>query len=95
MKKLWNEFLDGQPKAQANWDRTAKAPPKSIIKEPVKTRQRKPTQKPKETKQKESEFEEIKFVTPPVTPPPEKVTLAPKAGKDNEFWDYYDQGGKQ
>ena len=44
MKKLWNEFLDGQPKAQANWDRTAKAPPKSIIKEPVKTRQRKPTQ---------------------------------------------------
>lgn len=91
---MWDEYLNSQPKAQVNWDRNAKAPPKPILKDPVKPKPRKQHTKPKETQSKEPEFEEVKFVTPPVTPPPEKVTLAPKAGKDNEFWDFYEKGGK-
>ncbi|XP_052059391.1 uncharacterized protein LOC127736252 isoform X1 [Mytilus californianus] len=98
MKKSWEQYLGSQPKAQVNWDRNAKAPPKPILKDPEKPK--KPPQKPKNTKPKEnkpkdSEFADIKFVTPPVTPPPEKVKLAPKTGKDSEFWDYYEKGGKQ
>lgn len=98
MKKSWDQYLGSQPKAQVNWDRHAKAPPKPILKDPEKPK--KPQQKPKNTKPKEnkpkdSEFADIKFVTPPVTPPPEKVKLAPKAGKDSEFWDYYEKGGKK
>lgn len=93
LKKLWDEYQNAQPKAQVNWDRNARAPVKPVPIEPVKPKPKKQPPKPKESKQKESEFEEIKFVTPPITPPPEKVTLAPKAGKDNEFWDFYDKGG--
>ena len=95
MKKRWVEYLENQPKAKANWDRNAKAPPKPILKDTAKAKQKKPPPKTKETKPSEPEFEDIKFVTPPVTPPPEKIKLAPKAGKDNEFWDFYEKGGKK
>ncbi|KAK3089590.1 hypothetical protein FSP39_004860 [Pinctada imbricata] len=95
MKKRWNEYLDNVPKAEANWNRSAKRQRP----EPAVQQKPKSTKRPQQIKPKEQEkpaFEEVKFVTPPVTPPPQggKVQLAPKASKDEEFWKFYDQGGK-
>lgn len=95
MKKSWNDYLSSQPKAEVNWNRNAapkpKAPPDPPKPKPVK---KKPAQK--QENPSKPEFEEIVFKTPPITPPPDQgpVKLAPKAKRDNEFWDFYDKGGK-
>lgn len=93
MKKAWNVFNASQPKAARNWEPGnggAKTKPPTVSK-PKPQQKKKPPGKPKEQKQEEPAFEDVIFETPPVTPPPEKVHLAPKKEKDSEFWDYYDK----
>lgn len=93
MRKL-DEYEESRPKFTANWDRDAKRPPP-----PPKPVEKKPKPKPKPqpkqpTPKPESDivFEDIEFVTPPLTPPPAPREPPPtKVVEDDDFWDFYDQ----
>lgn len=82
------------PKAERNWEKGSAARPKpKTATEPPKPKP-KPKKQPPKSKPEEPAFEEIVFKTPPITPPPpqpEKVTLAPKQERDQEFWDFYNK----
>ena len=93
MKKSWNQYLDNVPKAEANWNRSAKRQRPAPVAQQQKPKAKKAPPKPKEPEK--PVFEDVKFVTPPVTPPPPsgKVQLDQKASRDNEFWKFYDKGG--
>ena len=94
MKRRWGEYLNSQPKLQPNWDRDAKRPPPVIQPE-----QNKPKLKPKRPKEKKNKddvvFEDVVFVTPPLTPPPPPLKTPPKPApeftRDDAFWKFYDQ----
>ncbi|XP_033744831.1 uncharacterized protein LOC117330545 isoform X1 [Pecten maximus] len=94
MRKSFREFLSSMPKAERNWEKgsTSKPKPKTA---PVQPKPKpKPKKQPTKSKPEEPAFEEIVFKTPPITPPPpqpEKVALAPKKERDQEFWDLYDK----
>ncbi|XP_061182112.1 uncharacterized protein LOC133190472 isoform X1 [Saccostrea echinata] len=94
MKKSWNDYFTNLPKAEANWNRNAapkpKPAPNPTKQKPVK---KKPTQK--QENPAKPEFEEVVFETPPITPPPDQGTVKLAPTKDNEFWDFYDKGGKK
>lgn len=95
MIQSWKEFLKTAPKFDRNWEpgqfiRSKTAP--TAEKPTRKPRPRpKPKTAPKDESNDQSAFEEFKFETPPVTPPPEKVEIVKR--KDNEFWDFYEKGG--
>lgn len=86
--------MDEQPKVSVNWDRKAAAVPKP--KPAPSPPKEKPTKKPKQTKVKSKDpaFEDVVFVTPPITPEPRKETVKVSNNnkRDDEFWEFYDQG---
>jgi hypothetical protein len=93
MKKLWNEYIQNQPKAQPNWDRNA---PRPMPPAKPNTSKKKPKVKQKSKHRKKPEpvpFENVEFKTPPLTPPVAKLEpVKSEVKKDNEFWDFYDKG---
>ncbi|XP_060071834.1 uncharacterized protein LOC132551671 [Ylistrum balloti] len=94
MRKSFREFLSSMPKAERNWEKGSTSKPKPKNDPPPSKPKPKPKKPPTKTKPDEPALEEIVFKTPPITPPPpqpEKVTLAPKNERDNEFWDFYDK----
>ena len=94
MDRDYEEFILTLPKLSANWDRNARPVKREevtqIPKRPKKEKQKK---KPNPVKTKEPVFEEVVFVTPPVTPEqPANEIVAVKNKRDDEFWNMYDQG---
>jgi len=95
MDKEIDALLENRPKAVANWDRNAtRAPLKQEQPKPAK--KPKPKSKPKETKKggKEPLFEDVQFVTPPMTPeyrPPPPIAPITNT-RDDEFWEFYEKG---
>ena len=98
----WEKYQATRPKFQANWDRNAKREPAPPTKPKPKA---KPKLRPlkKDPKQGSSHniiendivFEDIEFKTPPLTPlykPPPPPPAEAIQGKDDDFWDFYDQG---
>ena len=99
LSRQWEDYKNSLPKFSANWDRDAKrerAPPQEKPPPKPKPKPRKP---PPPTKKKENQseeaFSEVTFVTPPVTPPPPRPPSPqklPEVKRDDEFWDFYNQG---
>lgn len=94
-------YIDSQVKLEPNWDRNAVAPPKpkKPPEKPVRKLKPVPRKKPKlkaEVKDnKEPLFEDVEFVTPPLTPEilaPQLEIVAATNKRDDDFWNFYDQG---
>ena len=93
--KAWQEYEERQPTVEPNWDRNAKREPKPQMKKPVT----KPS-KPRATKAAPAKTANVKepavvFVTPPITPPPppaETIKVDKNFKKDDDFWNFYNEG---
>ena len=99
MDRDYEEFIQTLPKLSANWDRNARPQKREPVAEmPKKAKRDKPKKKPapsQATKTKEPAFEDVVFVTPPLTPEPQNETIIPvttERKRDDEFWNFYDQG---
>lgn len=103
--KSWQEYFTSQPtitharSAPARTNREPKEPDKTS-KDPKPRQPRRRNQQkagPKKAdERKNSDFEEFKFETPPITPPPDhgdKIPIASSSVKrDEEFWNFYEKG---
>jgi len=100
MDRDYEEFLKTLPKLEVNWDRNAVGVPRKkdipVMQPPKKAKPRnKPVARQPKRKQEDGPaFEEVVFVTPPMTPEPQHEQIMPVANntKDDEFWKFYDQG---
>lgn len=94
----YEKYIETLPKFAVNWNRDAVAPPKAkpipvVQNRPRRTKQqRKPATKP--TKEKDPLFEDVVFVTPPMTPevPDNSIIPVTETNKKDDFWDVYDKG---
>ena len=91
MTKAWTEYDNSRTTLQPNWNREAKREkpqdPVPMPKAKIRHKQLK-----HHNKNKKQVFEEVVFVTPPVTPPPEKNTIQAKNNeRDDEFWNFYEK----
>lgn len=99
MDRDYEEFIDSLPKLAANWDRDVKAPPRQKEAPPMKQAKKPKPRKQvpnKNAKAKEEKplFEDVVFVTPPMTPEPipSFVPVANVKKEPDDFWDFYDKG---
>lgn len=94
--KEFQEYLNSRVKIEPNWDRNAVAPRAKRPVEAPKEKRKRPKPKAPVKNKREPVFENVEFVTPPVTPeylpanPPPIVLTTNK--KDDDFWKFYDQG---
>ena len=95
MMKAWQAYHQDQPKFDANWDRSAK---RVVVQPPKDTPKKVKAKSVKQGKVKDgpkgSGFEDVVFVTPPLTPPPpppEKIPQNKDVKKDDEFWNFYNK----
>ena len=88
MKKQFQQYLESQPQLERNWDPAARRPPAPKEKSKPKA---KPKKKDGNQGESDIKFEDVAFVTPPLTPPPkpESPVKAEPVQKDDEFWDFY------
>lgn len=99
LDKDFQQYIDSQVKLEPNWDRNVAAPrPKKPQGPPQQKRKPVPKKRPKpQTKNAENPaFEDVKFVTPPLTPeylPPKQPEIIPATNQpDDDFWNFFDQG---
>lgn len=94
MDQLWAEYVARQPSLPANWDRSTTRPlpkPEAPKKAPAKKKPAKAPPPPGKPS-KDPDLPEVKFETPPPTPPA-TATIVPtkKVERDEEFWNMYNK----
>lgn len=95
MDKDYEEFIQTLPKLDANWDKNARPQKPKVAQIPNPVKKVKKKNRPVPPKTKEPAFEDVVFVTPPMTPQPQPDTFVPHKSenrRDDEFWDFYDKG---
>lgn len=94
MDRDYEEFIQTLPKLAANWDRDAK--PQKTERNPIPKPLKKPrTKKPPPEPVKKPAFEDVVFVTPPMTPAPQVgpiMSVKAENKRDDDFWEFYDKG---